>query len=179
MASARSSEKRALAVDFTGRGFGFVVFEGADQPIDWAVKQSGPQAGDRTTDQVKRLCLFYRPDVVILRSVDDSSSSRSARRVILTKAIVALVTALRIKCHFVSWTTVRNHFGGQKGTTKHVVANGVAYRLPALAPRMPPIRKPWMAEDYRMAIFEAAALGIVYYANRRWRHKITSHESGD
>ena len=36
----------------------------------------------------------------------------------------------------------------------------IASMLPALSHKLPPNRKPWMSEDPRMALFEAAALGV-------------------
>ena len=32
-----------------------------------------------------------------------------------------------------------------------------------LRPVLPPRRKPWESEDYRMSIFDAAALGVAYF----------------
>jgi hypothetical protein len=50
--------------------------------------------------------------------------------------------------------------GDQKGT-KHDVAKVLAQKFPEeLGDRLPPKRKPWMSEDYRMDIFGAVALGI-------------------
>jgi hypothetical protein len=42
------------------------------------------------------------------------------------------------------------------------LAEILATRFPEeLAPRLPPKRKPWISEDYRMDIFDAVALAIV------------------
>jgi len=38
---------------------------------------------------------------------------------------------------------------------------------------LPPKRRPWQSEDYRMTIFDAAAVGIAYFADNTpsWEHK--------
>jgi hypothetical protein len=42
-----------------------------------------------------------------------------------------------------------------------------AEQLPELASRLPDKRKIWKSEDYRMSIFDAAALGVGYFTGRR------------
>jgi hypothetical protein len=37
-------------------------------------------------------------------------------------------------------------------------------RLSVLAAKLPPKRKCWESEDYRMSIFDAVALGVAYFA---------------
>ena len=46
--------------------------------------------------------------------------------------------------------------------TKHMLAEIIAKRFPEeLGSRLPPKRKPWMSEDFRMNIFDAVAEVIV------------------
>jgi len=50
---------------------------------------------------------------------------------------------------------------------KHPIASILADRYQEeLAPRLPPFRKPWMSEDERMAMFDAAALAVAYFCRR-------------
>jgi hypothetical protein len=49
--------------------------------------------------------------------------------------------------------------------TKHRLAETIARRIPGLQLYVPPVRKPWMSEDARMGIFDAAALASVYFYN--------------
>jgi len=58
---------------------------------------------------------------------------------------------------------VKKVFAVFRANTKHEIAHAVAQQLPELAPRLPRFRKPWMSEDYRMAIFDAAALALTYF----------------
>jgi hypothetical protein len=39
----------------------------------------------------------------------------------------------------------------------------LAKQFPKLASRLPPKRKIWQSEDYRMGIFDAAAVGVAYF----------------
>ena len=47
---------------------------------------------------------------------------------------------------------------------KYEISCAVADRLPELAAKLPPKRKIWKNEHYRMSIFDAAAVGIAYFA---------------
>jgi hypothetical protein len=40
----------------------------------------------------------------------------------------------------------------------------IAKRFPELALRLPRFRKPWMSEDYRMSIFDAAGFALAFYS---------------
>jgi len=46
--------------------------------------------------------------------------------------------------------------------TKYERAREVVKRFPVLNQRLPPERKPWESEDYRMSMFAAAALATAY-----------------
>jgi hypothetical protein len=48
-------------------------------------------------------------------------------------------------------------------STKHQIVSDVAHQFPELARQLPPARKPWMSEDERMAIFDAAALAVIFF----------------
>jgi glucan phosphorylase len=58
---------------------------------------------------------------------------------------------------------VRNAFAGN-ARNKYTIASTLAQRFPELAAKLPPKRKIWLCEDYRMSIFDAAALGVAYFA---------------
>ena len=47
--------------------------------------------------------------------------------------------------------------------TKHRIAETIAKHIPALNLYVPPARKPWMSEDARMGIFDAAALAWMFF----------------
>src|SRR5439155_13223774 len=58
-----------------------------------------------------------------------------------------------------------HEFAAQGATTKHEVAGVIAGRFPELAPHRPKFRKPWMSEDERQAIFDAAAFALIPLKN--------------
>ncbi|MFY9561284.1 MAG: hypothetical protein WAQ52_13710 [Terriglobales bacterium] len=49
------------------------------------------------------------------------------------------------------------------GNNKHQIATAIAERFPDLLSILPPKRKSWQSEDYRMSVFDAAAIGIAFF----------------
>ena len=59
---------------------------------------------------------------------------------------------------------VRAAFAHCGAFSKHEIAGAIAKQLPDLSHLQPPIRKPWMSEDYRENIFDAFALALVVFS---------------
>lgn len=58
---------------------------------------------------------------------------------------------------------VRRALGNYAKPNKEYMARLVVARLPELTWQLPPHRKPWQAEHWRMPIFDAAALALAYF----------------
>ena len=58
---------------------------------------------------------------------------------------------------------LREAFAAEGGRTTHRIGTAIAGRLPELVRRLPPQRKCWMPEDYRMSIFDAVAFGLTFF----------------
>jgi hypothetical protein len=58
---------------------------------------------------------------------------------------------------------VYDAFGYLGAVNKQIIAEAIAKHVPAFERYVPPPRKPWMSEDARMALFDAAALGLVFF----------------
>ncbi len=73
----------------------------------------------------------------------------------VTLGIIALASAYPITLSLVAMLLAAGSFA--------LSDTAIAGRLPALAPRLPPFRKPWMCEDYRMSIFDAASFALTFF----------------
>ena len=63
---------------------------------------------------------------------------------------------------------VRRVFFANGQGTKHALAEILAKRFPEeLGFRLPPKRRPWMSEDYRMDIFDAVALALIFFYSKK------------
>jgi hypothetical protein len=59
---------------------------------------------------------------------------------------------------------------------KFEVASALAKQFPALVSRLPPKRRCWQSEDYRIGIFDAAAIGVAYFARHTTQLRDLAHQ---
>jgi hypothetical protein len=101
--------------------------------------------------------------VLVLEDYAGKDSRRCRRVVELIDEISELAVKRKVKAKTFSRADVKKVFAESGATTKQEIALAIAMRFPELAPRLPRFRKPWMSEDYRMSIFDAAALAIAFF----------------
>src|ERR1035441_3384904 len=168
MKSTKPNPKRVLAIDPTSRGFGFVVLESPTTPVDWGVKATRPKTEAKALAKVLEVIRHYRPEIIVLE--DHRGSRRCARIQGLLDGVCRLAAAEKLKSRCIPVSLVKKVFRTFRANTKYEIAHVVAQQLPDLAPRLPRYRKDWMSEDYRMAIFDAAALALTYFHSRPVRN---------
>jgi hypothetical protein len=158
-----SDQKRVLAIDVRARRFGFSVFEGPTQLLDWGVKNCRPRVNVVMIPAAKKFVALldeFTPSAIVLRK---RITGRNARRTKMLTTIEERAANRRIPVRFISREVMNRAFVGFE-SNKYEVASALAQQFPTLASRLPPKRKCWKSEDYRMSIFDAAALGIAYFA---------------
>jgi hypothetical protein len=163
---------RVLAIDPTTKGFGFAVMEGPDELVDWGVRSAFSDDKNATTlELVSDLFERYRPEIIVLQDARSGKWRRCERVRDLLWDVSRLALQKKISTRLISHARMRAVFGDLGARTKHEIAAAIAKRLPELWPRQPRYRQPWMPEDYSMAIFDAAALAITFYSERKRRSK--------
>jgi hypothetical protein len=159
----QNDQKRVLALDVRSRSFGFAVFEGSSRLLDWGVKsfRSGVNAVKHpASEKLFALLDEFNPSAIVIR---EPRPGRKNTRTSLFATMQRVATSRKLPVRFVSRETVQKAFRATS-RTRYRIACSAAERLPELASRLPPKRKIWQSEDYRMSIFDAAALGIAYFA---------------
>ena len=155
-----------LAIYFNTRGFAFVLFEGHLSPFDWGLcEMRGPQKHRRCLARVIKIFDRYQPDFLVVR--DTSTGTRTPRIIKLNAAICEMARSRRIAIHAYSRDDVRGAFEYAGVADKQSLAELIAKHIPAFERYVPPPRKPWMSEDPRMGLFDAAALGLVFFQRAR------------
>jgi hypothetical protein len=154
---------RVLAIRPTSRGFGFAVLEGAELLIDWGTKDARCEKNARSLGYVEALLDEYQPDAIVVEDARDRSFRRCARVRDLLQGIRRMAFTQGVRVRSISKRRIREVFSETRAVTKHDLALAIAGRLPELAPRLPPRRKPWMSQDERMSIFDAVGLGLALF----------------
>ncbi len=159
---------RILAIAPSSRGFGYALVEGLNTLVDWEVKSVSGNKNAGTVAKVGELIAHYQPDVMVLEDTLVKPFRRAPRIRMLTKQLIRLGNCHKVKVALFSREKVRKAFFDDSKGTKHALAGILANKFPdELSFRLPPKRRPWMSEDYRMAIFDAVALALALRGSHR------------
>jgi hypothetical protein len=159
-----SPRKYALTMSLytNSRGFAFVLFEGTLSPYDWGTFDfRGPRKDQLVADKVTRLLHQYVPDVLVTQ--DTEGTLRAKRLALLNRKLGTLAQELGIPVFTYSRNEIYREFKSMEFTNKQTFAVLIAKHIPAFERHVPPPRKPWMSEDARMGLFDAAALALVFF----------------
>lgn len=158
---------RVLALDVRPRRFGFVVFEGAQHLLDWGVRSHAePDAvfGESARKRITELLDMFEPSLIVVRAPSARGKEVSARTWAVLKIVREQATRRSVAFIQISPRKLRRFFLRQGCATKQQRATILAKWYPDLQWKLPPRRKPWQSEDFRMSVFDAAALGTAYLA---------------
>lgn len=166
MTTLKSHSSRVLAIDPTTHGFGFVVLESPTMPVDWSMPVIRRGDKEKTLARVTALIKQYEPNVL---AIEEPEGSRRCGRVQELLEAISLIKVKGLKIKRLSIKRVKKVFRTFGAETKYEIAHAVARQIPELASWLPRFRKPWMSEDKRTSIFDAAALALTYFHSRSIR----------
>jgi len=158
-----SPQKRVLAIDPTHRGFGYVIFEGPDFLIDWGVRHVEGPKNKASIAAAAELITRCRPRIMVLEEVTARGCRRRRRVRELVDGLQQYGRERGLTVRKVAQARVKRTLLPLGIRNKNQMARFIAARFPELARSLPPERKPWMSEDSRMAIFDAAAFALGFF----------------
>ena len=149
-----------------------MVLESPSTPVDWGIKSVRDKQEEKALAAISKLLQHYRPDIFVIE--EPKESRRWPRIQSLLEAASHLPETQHITVRRFPMARVKKVFRTFQAETKYQIAHAVAQQLAELAPRLPRFRKPWMSQDSRLGIFDAAALALTYYHSRSfWTQKST------
>ncbi len=154
---------RIFALNPNHKGFGYAVFELPFRLVDWGLSRVTGDKHAGAIAQFEKLLIRFRPDAVVLEDAAASGSRRQPRVRRLIEALANLAHERGIAVYTVARTAVLKCFSLDDGpATKQSIAKRLAKMFPELSKKLPPLRKAWMSQDERMAIFDALALAVTH-----------------
>lgn len=160
------SRELVLALQPSARGLAYVLFEGPLSPIDWAIKDiRGPKKLSATFRATIDLITRYEPDVLVIEDKQVSSTRQLQRRKRFQRMLRSYAEGHALDVHAFTRSNIRACFADAGAVTRREIAQVIAGKIHAFS-RLPPERRRWNSEHQRMFLFDAAALGLVYFANR-------------
>jgi hypothetical protein len=133
------------------------------QLIDWGTRRFCRHGPHR--DQILRdlLCLFH-PSTLVIRRLSARSRRNSPHINEVISKVREEARATNTPIVWVRESDFKQLFEGLGNTTKQQIATSMAGCFPEIEWKLPPPRKPWQTEDWRMVLFDAVALGFAYFA---------------
>ena len=129
--------------------------------MEWGTKAV---KGDKNAESLKHVANLvdnWKPSVIVLEDCSDANVRRARRIQELTRKISALASNRELPVEMLTREEVRAVFFSDGLGTKQELAELLAERFPEeLGTRLPEKRRPWMAEDPRMYMFDAVAQAV-------------------
>jgi hypothetical protein len=153
-----NQHQRILSLEVRQQRLGYAVFAGPNTLLDWGVKnfRGGKNAVHvPLREKIAQLISEWQPDVAI---ASEPRSERAARKL---KTVQAQARTLGVPVTLMTHASVKECFRDQRN--KDDRARILVGRFSELSSRLPPRRKPWKSEDYRLSIFDAVALGAAAF----------------
>jgi hypothetical protein len=150
---------RVLALDLHPRRFGYVVLEGPDRLLDWGVRRcrsEGNPADVLIRRRLRPLLELWRPMFLVIHGERQIPPRKDLLRERLLKGVVAEAKNYRARVQILK----KRPTDRAEKLTKYERAQAVVKRFPVLTRKLPPKRKPWESEDYRISMFAAAATAM-------------------
>jgi hypothetical protein len=153
-----------FAIHLQTRGFAYVLFDDSRIPIDWGVYDArGADKNALCLIRINSLLELHTPDVLVLQDMSEHGTRRARRIRELNRRAAELADQRGVRVKTYSRAQVIEYFAELGAVTKHKIAEAIAKHIPALDLYVPPARKPWMSENARMGIFDAAALAWMFF----------------
>ena len=154
---------RIVSLDVRSKTLAYAAFEGPSQLFDFGV--SGSTHRGFPTDRIEKLVRKFQPQVIVLRKVPAGSKRDNPAVQAAIKSIRSKARHLSIPVISVEKRLIDQTFRPHCKPTKYQIALLLSACYPALRWYVPRKRKIWMPEDRRMQYFDAAALGLTYFAS--------------
>ena len=135
-----------------------MVVESPEKLLDWGVRRKGTPADVLVRRRLKPLLELWRPTFIVIRGPRQIQPRQKSLRGRLLKGVVAEAKNYRARVQILKERPTDR----AEKLTKYERAQAVVKLFPVLTQKLPPKRKCWESEDYRMSMFAAATLAMAY-----------------
>jgi len=158
-----NSDGLTLAIYPNARGFGYALLNSPQDVIDVGIAYCSPVTNEACMKKVQGLVDDANPKLILLQSLTGKFAHKTSRVKTLIGCIEKFARAQRIGVKKYSRDDIRDVFVQFQGRTKYEIAQRIVHYLKQYEHLLPKYRKPWMADDYRMGIFDALSLAITHF----------------
>jgi|SRR6185437_2455471 len=154
---------KIVAIEMCPARFGFVVFDGPVALIDWGVRNFSSREVLR--EKISALVTLHAPTRILIRCRHSASEEARARTRVAAVVVREEMRRQQVDMENVGTKEVSYFFlSRHQCQTKHQIATKIADWFVELSSKLPAERKKWQSEPYAIAVFDAAATAITYFA---------------
>lgn len=159
----KTNRKIVLALHPNPLGFGYAFLENPQEPWDCGMVRIRPVSNRDCMKRIKGFIDYYEPVLVIIGTPEDNYSFKGIRVKSLINEIAEFTKGKGIEVKQYSREDIRVVFEQFGAKSKYEIAKKIIEWLPQFANKLPEVKKPWMAEDYKMGMFDALSLAITHF----------------
>lgn len=159
-------EARIIAIDVRSQQFGYAVFDGPDQLLDYGggqLRPGGQRGASLASKRMKQLINLFVPSAIALKRPDRSVTRKHPGIFVIVRALQTEASANLIPHRLILRHEIRDSFAGFAARNKYQVAVTVSQMFPELKRKLPGERKLGDPEHPRMVIFDAISVGVAYW----------------
>ncbi len=143
-------------------GLAYALFNSEKQLLEYGMNYVQPVNNKKLMQRVRKYLDYYKPDVVLLRDVQDIQQSSKRSKKLLQK-IKSEADQQGLKLHQYTRSQIQQVFEVFEITTKYEISKKLMEWYPELRQYAYHKRKQWMSEHHNTAIFDAASLAVVLW----------------
>ena len=159
-------DPRLIAVELRSQQFGYAVFDGPKQLLDYGGGQLRPggQAGSViAARRIRKLIRLFTPSAIVVKRPDPHVENGYPGIRLMTDAILHEASSHLIPHRLIGRAEVQRAFRIFRARNKYEIGMVLAWIFPELLSRLPGKRKLGDPEHPRMVVFDAIALGFAYW----------------
>ncbi|MGH1428736.1 MAG: hypothetical protein ACRBEE_12405 [Arenicella sp.] len=141
-------------------GFAFSYFESPRDLVDWG---NISFKGKNYDQKLQNLIDTLNPEIIVTEDNKGSESGRSKRVNKILDDLYKLTKKNNIYLKKYSPSMIKGVFDCFEAYNKHERAILVASWFPELTTKLPPKRKIWLPEHYRMGVFDSMTYALAFF----------------
>ncbi len=161
--SLRIYDPRVLAIDLRLHRSGFAIYEGPRRLLDYGTTAVPFERAENSTSRFADLLKISLPSVIVVRKDRWEGMVAHPQAKLLIEMLASEADARGIEIRLLDQDAIKSTFRNLNCETKAEISSALSRFFPDLVWQLPPQRRIWDAEHPRQSVFDAIALGFVYW----------------
>jgi len=159
-------DPRLIAIDLRSQQFGYTVFEGPKQLLDYGggqLRPGGKVGSVQAVRRIRRLIKQFTPSIIAVKRPDRHVATRYKGIRLITSAIRREASARLILFRLIGRDEIQEAFQSFRAENKYEISMILTQIFPELLWKLPAKRKLGNPEHPRMVVFDAISVGLTYW----------------